>query len=691
MFRSILSLAVVASALLVAPVFADPHPKGFEPHKFNGSAAPVTEGGVTTFHIENGECSNVDFGDGRGESDCINGTVRSVFAHMPRAELGQTVEYRFDVRVDASLAYEGFYNVDSTGYEPNAWDSHLWLASWEGTSLHNFIYILKVSKKAGITFNGVQCQAPENLGDWVSFSMKVKWGGDDKAWVAVTCDDRYVYVAEDAPSNVAPACYVQNQCVVGEVRNPKSLLFIPGVKMNGWGHTFAETGHVTPLISIQPEGITAQMRNLAVTSGAVLYGPEQKALVVELQNALNALGCDVGAADGAPGKRTKTAALVCRKFADGAMPAALNVATLQTFVDLYTAEGVADLPPGELPVEPLAIHAFQQGSETTGKDKRVVADFGGRVTGDPSGVTELSFLVSGEFDYDASRLEWLSLILLDDVKGNNAVDACDGVRIEDWGDGGSHAVIEFEAKGLRYTARDMACLAENLPDGTAEEAAFLIGHFADLAKSLITDGTIGAISNDGLKLFLERVAAGEILVEAAPTAAPVEGLLPATYALDIEAEPVQVQDDGTLVVPLHADTSKLDVGFDQLAVLIIGKYSPALRKFSEFSLLLENGAESGVAAALGRCPDIRTEVWGDGLVRTVFIFTRPGDTYKARGASCAIAALGGGLGKEADFLFNHFSDIAVALVGSGASQSYSDPGLPEFFQRVATGELTLSK
>lgn len=691
MLRSILSLAMLAGALFVTPVSADPHPKGFEPHKFNASTPPVTENGVTTFHIENGECSNVDFGDGRGESDCINGTVRSVFAHMPRAELGQIVEYRFDVRVDASIAYDGFYNVDSTGYEPNAWDSNLWLASWEGTSLHNFIYILKVSKKTGITFDGKVCQAPEQLGEWVSFSMKVKWGADDKAWVAVTCDDRYVYVSEDAPSNVAPACYVQNQCVVGEVRSPKSLLFIPGVKMNGWGHTFAETGHDSPLIDIQPEGITAQMRNLAVTTGPVLYGPEKQALVVELQNALNRLGCDVGAADGAPGKRTKLAALTCRKFDDGAMPAALNVATVQSFVDLYTSAGVAELPPGALPVEPLAIHAYQQGSETTGDDARVAADFGGRVTGDPGGVTDLNFLLTGEFDYAASQFEWLHLLMLDDLKGNKAAANCKGVRIEDWPDGSSHAAIEFDTKELRYIARDTACVLEKLPEQIGREATFIAGHFAELAKGLVTDGTLPHVSNDGLKLFLERVAAGEILVEAAPMAAPVDGLLPATYELDIEAEPLQVQDDGTLLVPLHADVQAFDLGFDQLAVLLLGKYSPALNKFSEFSVLLENGADPAVAAALSRCPDIRTEVWGDGLVRTVFIFTRPGNTYKARGASCAIAALDGPLGREADFLFNHFADIAVALVSSGASQSYSDPGVPVFFARVATGDLTLSK
>jgi len=340
----ILTAAVILLALAPMSAVADPHPAGFEPHKFNGSHPPVTEDGVTTFRIEDEQCSTVDFGDGRGESDCLNGTVRSVFANSPQAQLGQTREYRFDVRVDPSLAYEGYYNDNAIGFEPGGWDSLLWLASWEGTYLHNFIYILKASKRKGITFAGEVCQAPEDLGEWVSFSMKVKWGNDDKAWIVVTCDDRYVYVAEGAPSNVAADCYIQNQCVAGEVRNPKKLLFIPGIKLSGWGHEWAQMGKASQFIPVQPEGITVQMRNLAVIADPVLYGPEDKARVVALQEALNALGCDVGAADGVPGRRTREAALACRQFAEGAMPEALNVATVQDFLALYTTEGVADLP-----------------------------------------------------------------------------------------------------------------------------------------------------------------------------------------------------------------------------------------------------------------------------------------------------------------------------------------------------------
>lgn len=510
----LLAAAIMFVALATMSAVADPHPAGFEPHKFNGSHPPVTEDGVTTFRIENEQCSSVDFGDGRGESDCLNGTVRSVFGYSPQAELGQTREYRFDVRVDPSLAYEGYFNDDSIGFEPRGWDSLLWLASWEGTFLHNFIYILKASKRTGITFAGEVCQTPEDLGEWVSFSMKVKWGNDDKAWIVVTCDDRYVYVAEGAPSNVAPDCYIQNQCVAGEVRNPKRLLFIPGIKLSGWGYEWEQMGKASQFIPIQPDGIVVQMRNLAVTSDPVLYGPEDKARVVALQEALNGLGCDVGAADGVPGKRTREAALTCRAFPAGEMPDALNVATVQAFVDLYTGEGVGDLTAGEVAADALDIRLFQQGSETSGPEKYVAADFEGHVTGEPSGVSDLRFLLNGEFDYAASRFEWFSLLMLDDLKGNKTVGECERVRIEDWDDGTSHAVIEFDPMGKYYIAADMTCVAANLPAEISRQATFIIDHFAELGTSLVADGGIEGVTNDGLQLFLRRAATGEVVVKA---------------------------------------------------------------------------------------------------------------------------------------------------------------------------------
>ena len=126
---------------------------------FNGPHQPTTTGGVTTFQIFDQQCSTRDYGDGRGENDCHNGNVRSALLGGDH-RLGQAIEYRFEVWVDPSLSYKGFYNSHAVGFLPGAHDSRLRIASWEGNLLHNFLFMLKLDETDGITFLGKQCQSP---------------------------------------------------------------------------------------------------------------------------------------------------------------------------------------------------------------------------------------------------------------------------------------------------------------------------------------------------------------------------------------------------------------------------------------------------------------------------------------------------------------------------------------------------
>jgi len=79
-------------------VQAEPLPKGFKADDYNGSVAPMTDGGVTTFKIFYGECSDKTYGDDRGESDCLNGNVRSSMGRSPDIKVGNAVEYRLIFR-----------------------------------------------------------------------------------------------------------------------------------------------------------------------------------------------------------------------------------------------------------------------------------------------------------------------------------------------------------------------------------------------------------------------------------------------------------------------------------------------------------------------------------------------------------------------------------------------------------------
>ncbi|MBX3530876.1 MAG: peptidoglycan-binding protein [Rhizobiaceae bacterium] len=330
------AVAVISALLLTAgAATADPNPAGMKDHPFNGSVPPETRAGITTFRIEDKACSRVDYGDGRGENDCRNGNVRSALVSRNEEGLGEAVEYRFDIQIGAGFAYQGYYNPEAAGFLPDLWDSRLRIASWEGPAIKNFIYMLKLDSRRGIDFVGRTCVAADRLQDWNSFSMMVRWASDRRGWIKVTCNDQVVYLEENIATNQAPHCYVTNECDKGVQKNPRRFLFILGPVMAGFGPEWEKYGKPSQFTDIQKDGIAIKVRNVAVTKGAALYGPEDREVVRELQKHLRALECDPGPADGVAGEKTKQAALTCRTFAAGELPEALNVATARSFLELY--------------------------------------------------------------------------------------------------------------------------------------------------------------------------------------------------------------------------------------------------------------------------------------------------------------------------------------------------------------------
>jgi hypothetical protein len=143
----------------------------------------------------------------------------------------------------------------------------------------------------------------------------------------------------------------------------------------------------------------------------------------------------------------------------------------------------------------------------------MVADLRGSISGGDTKIDEVSFLAIGDFDVSRKRFTYFALLLNDDLGKNTDVDTCRGVRIETWGDGDTHAVIELQAFGNTYTARDFACVTSKLPEETGREADFIVSRFKDIAASMIADGAIATISHDGLKAFIEDTAAGKITID----------------------------------------------------------------------------------------------------------------------------------------------------------------------------------
>lgn len=225
----------------------------------------MTKDGITTFVIRDKQCSHTDYGDGRGESDCHNGNVREIFSYCCKATMGQAISYKFDVLVDPSFAYSGFYNDHSLKFIPDGLDSRLRIASWEGQFLHNFLYELKVDNRHGISFLSQECQPRAEFGNWVTFEMRVRWVSDKTGWIRAICNHKEIYAAKNLATNQAPQCYITNQCEPDKKKYPTRIIYSLGPVMAGFGPEWQIYGKSSQFTDIQPEGITVKMRNISVT------------------------------------------------------------------------------------------------------------------------------------------------------------------------------------------------------------------------------------------------------------------------------------------------------------------------------------------------------------------------------------------------------------------------------------------
>lgn len=504
---------VILSFVSFTPAMSANYPRGFEAHPFNGGQPVVGADGTVTFQILDRECSNVVYGDGRGEFDCKNGNVRTSLAPLTEQRMGQSIEYRFDLWVDPAIAYPGFLNPMSAAFLPGGWDSYLRVASWEGNALHNFLYSLKIDTKRGVTFLGQRCQAPEDFGQWVSFSMKIRWSADSTGWIKVSCDDRIIHAAEGLATDQAPHCYIRNHCEPGVVKHPSRITFLPGLVMQGHGFQWKEIGEASAFTDIQPEGITVKMRGLEVVPRAVLYDPDDVEVVKRLQARLNELGCDVGAVDGVAGRKTREAAIGCRQFPEGQMPRAFNVATARQFVELYESAGAADLPSGTATARPAyRIRVAEDFSGHDGRSAQVVSKFNGVVQREGKPDEAISFGLLGYFNYSRGTFVNLELEFSPNLGRSPpaALAACSGHRIERWDDGSTHLVLAMRPSGNGFKATSASCVIDALPQSLAAQVGFVLDNFQQVALSMVEGGSAQLVRNEGARTFIERASRGEV-------------------------------------------------------------------------------------------------------------------------------------------------------------------------------------
>lgn len=509
----VLALFVATSSI---PALADPPPRGFI---FNGHNHhdPVIEDGVVTFQVFEGQCSEIEYPDGRGESDCGGGEVRSSLWSSPWTPINQTVEYVFDIRVDESVKYEGYESNFVLDLLPNKIDSALWIAAWEGNRLHNYLYQLKADTKNGIAFLGRTCQPASALGQWVSVSLRAKWTNDDKGWMQVRCDGALIYATEGVATAEAPHCYGPNQCEPGVIKHPTEVGMHIGAFVSGFGPTFADRDLPSPFRDIQDDGILLQAKNIEIRKDPKPYTDEQKAQVKLLQQRLAELGCDQGPADGISGKKTRDAALTCRQFAEGVLPEAFNVMTLDTFVALYSDPATADLPrppaPGELVTVAVDLDLRAQETFSDGKD----ADRGvySEIRAEFPGKRVVEFALDGRYYSSKSGMIGLRMIFPDDVGDEGSGLSKCGATVEPWpGNKTGRAIVPITRSGSTFRIANVDCIIAAMPKAIAPKFEMVATNMDDIAVGIAKGKKLDAILHDGMRQFWTELATGATTLEA---------------------------------------------------------------------------------------------------------------------------------------------------------------------------------
>ncbi|MEP9374975.1 hypothetical protein [Mesorhizobium sp. KR1-2] len=223
---------------------------GFQNHNFNGRE-PTFRGSETEFLIRNGDCSSKDYGDGRGESNCLNGNVSSRLAERRHSNRGEAVEYSFEFKVDPSFSYRG---------------NRLEIALWQRVkTIKNHIYELGLNATAGATFEGRRCVPANRLAEWNRFSMRVVWRSDGKGSLSVSCNAGEIYrregnvlIPEGCGSSRKPECDPQKQ------RLEQPIQFQIGPLMRGYGGPQYRGNRSSPFERFQENGIRILVRDLRV-------------------------------------------------------------------------------------------------------------------------------------------------------------------------------------------------------------------------------------------------------------------------------------------------------------------------------------------------------------------------------------------------------------------------------------------
>jgi len=229
--------------------------KRFTAARFNGTHPKFTDG-IWSFELQEKECSAVKYGDGRGESDCSNGNLRSRVKAPRIIYPGQEVEYYVELRVDPNFRYDGGKTL--------SW-SKLEIAEWgrvEGVKNH--IYDLQLDTKRGLTFERTVCVPPSQLSKWNSFRLNIKWAKNGDGYLEARCNGKVVLSRQSQQTVIPPDCAerYKEQCDPNKQIPEAGIYWHVGPKLSGHGSNYRSNGHSSHFSVFPTNGIKLEMRSL---------------------------------------------------------------------------------------------------------------------------------------------------------------------------------------------------------------------------------------------------------------------------------------------------------------------------------------------------------------------------------------------------------------------------------------------
>ncbi len=248
-----LSAAVLCAFFAFSTLAVADAPRGFKEARFQGNS-PKVSGGEVTFTLMPGACSASLYGDGRGESDCKNGNIRSRINATKHAKLGQTREYSLDIWIEPGFRYNKGRPVRSK----------LTLMEWQRIdTIKNHLYMLHLDSSGGAKFEDKTCFTPAEFGQWVTFTMRVKWSKDDDGGLEVLCNGRRIY-ALAGQNAIPPGCGTEakQQCHLDKIDLRPPIQWQIGPMLNGYGTVYKQFGFSSPFRPWPESGLTMKVRNL---------------------------------------------------------------------------------------------------------------------------------------------------------------------------------------------------------------------------------------------------------------------------------------------------------------------------------------------------------------------------------------------------------------------------------------------